>query len=284
MDYVLYNMIGVRSKNLSMEKMFKKKIYNAIRRQVLPQFYIKYLQPRIVFMTGMPRSGTTLSMRYFVKHPKMTLVKSTYNNNIPLRSIAPRDHIALEKSTRYLRGLPVLYNRYGNQAWYICIVRDPRDIFLSLSETDIHPEVPRTVKFWEFWYNSWQGVFKFSRKRHVPIVWLRYEDLVVDPVKIKRAFQIWLSLPQSDLTSDYDSDQYYAIPGRGEDWKANSHQQVHQKSISRWKSNSYSVEIRNVLDFYINNPQYIELMHQFGYTSDGYTTPSLQENNFPQLK
>ena len=258
--------------------------YVEILKHILPRFYISYKQPRIVFMTGMPRSGTTLAMRYFAKHPKISIVKQTYYHNKPLRTIAPPDHIALNKRTRSLARLQEIYNRYGKMAWFICIVRDPRDILLSLYEAPtIHTEVPRTDAYWDYWYDRWQSVFTFAQKDLVPVVWVRYEDLVTDPIPLKRSFQHWLSLPEADLTLEYDADAYYSVEGRGEDWKANQHGAVHQKSRSRWLSGDIPDDIQDVLLAYENTPKYLELMQRFGYTLTGYEQPNIDIKNFTIL-
>lgn len=234
-----------------------------------PKYWLRSGRPRVVFMTGMPRSGTTLAKRYLGEHPDLAIAPAgKYQDGWAFAMEAPKEKIVVFKNTRNMPILPEIYTAYGNRAWFFCLVRDPRDELASLFETDIHPEVPRNEMFWPLWKERYLSFFDFCRRygqKNIGIALLRYEDLVLNPSRTKAAFLNWLRLPLAELDPSYQMIAEIARgPRRGEDWKAHQHGKVHTASLGRWRQESNPERLRTMLHYKMCD-DVIELMHLLGY-------------------
>jgi hypothetical protein len=244
-----------------------------------PKYWIRSRRPRVVFMTGMPRSGTTLAKRYLGEHPDLAIAPAgKYQDGWAFAMEAPKDKIVVFKNTRNMPILPEIYTAYGNRAWFFCLVRDPRDELASLFETDIHPEVPRNEMFWPLWKERYLSFFDFCRRygqKNIGIALLRYEDLVLNPSRTKAAFLNWLGLPLAKLDPCYRTIPEIALgPRRGEDWKTHQYGKIHAASLGRWCHETKTDRLRTMSHYKLCDGV-IELMHMFGYTEE-ITDPTIK--------
>lgn len=234
-----------------------------------PKYWLRYHQPRIVFMTGMPRSGTTLAKRYLGEHPELVFAPSgTYQEGWAFALKAPKNKIVIFKNTRTMPVLEEIHAAFGNRAWFLCIVRDPRDELISLFETDIHPEIPRNELFWSLWKDRYLSFLDFVRlysQKGTRVALVRYEDLVLHPSTTKALFLKWLNLPPAELGTGYRTIPKIALgPRRGEDWKTHQNGTVHTESLGRWRQERDPVRIK-IIHHYEHLDGVKQLMSLLGY-------------------
>jgi hypothetical protein len=256
------------------------------RYRILPRYWPCHTHPRIIFMTGMPRSGSTLAKRFLGKHPSIVIAPpGTYTEGWSFAISIAKDKIVVFKNTRNMPILRKIYSKYGNRAWFLGIVRDPRDELVSLLETDIHEEIPRDETFWNLWYQRYLTFLDFAveyQRKGTKIGILRYEDLVMNPIKTKRAFLNWLELPCFDLSREYEPIHEMALKGKGEDWKTHRQNRVHTASIGRWCQETAGDKLRTIL-FYKQHQGAERLMEMFGY-GESLTDPQLEWGSLSFLR
>lgn len=236
------------------------------RLQDLPQ------NPKVVYMIGMPRCGTSLSKNFLGAYPGLEVLKFQEPSRDSFRhawQVANQtDKIVIDKATWYIQGFRRIYAAYGRQVAFYAVVRDPRDELTSLLETDIHPGTHRDEQFWPQWAAQYGAYLHFAAGRNDPAHWylIRYEDLVRWPVQAKLDFLRWLGLPlgAEPVTAEYeviheDDDQ---------DWKVAKQRTVSARSLGRWQS--VAVPERQTLFRHWQQVQSAAvLMQQLGYTSEG---------------
>ena len=111
----------------------------------------KYAQaverPRVVYMVATPRTGSTLAKRYLGDHPQL-LVSPNRRHHHAWRMARRAEHgcIVVDKRTNNIDKVDKIYVQYGNHAWFLVIVRDPRDQLVSLLETDVAARITTTMK------------------------------------------------------------------------------------------------------------------------------------------
>lgn len=252
-----------------------------------PKYWMRYHQPRIVFMTGMPRSGTTLAKRYLGEHPELVFAPSgTYQEGWAFALKAPKNKIVIFKNTRTMPFLKEIYSAYGNKAWFLCIVRDPRDELMSLFETDIHPEIPRNEMFWTLWKERYLSFLDFVRScshKGTRVALVRYEDLVLHSIKTKALFLEWLDLPPAELGTCYQTIPEIALgPKRGEDWKAHQNGTVHTESLGRWRQESDPLRLKIILHCEYHD-DVMQLMSLLGY-GEGTNDPGISVDGLTVLR
>jgi len=222
-----------------------------------------------VFIVGMPRSGTTLAKRYLGKHPDLALAPAgTHGETWRFAIGLPPGKLAVIKNTRDLPLVGDIHATYGNEAWFLCVLRDPRDELVSLFETRIHPEIPRDAAFWALWRERHEAFFALARRwgcRGMEAALARYEDLVLRPEKVKGAFLEWLGLPAAGLEPEYEPDPELArAPGGAEDWKTHRERRVHTRSLGRWRE-AADPEWKRIIGLWKEFPAAVELMGRLGY-------------------
>lgn len=153
--------------------------------------------PYVVFMTGMPRTGSSL-MKNFLGNYKGFKI-SPFNPDGFYKSweksLLENDLIYIDKSTHYIRHLDKILATCNNKVAFCCIVRDPRDQLVSLFEFERHPEIKRNQKFWKQWLNQYINFINFAKSNpNNKFFLLRYEDMVAYPKKAKFDFLNWLNI------------------------------------------------------------------------------------------
>ena len=222
--------------------------------------------PQIVYMTGMPRTGSSLMKNYLGEYsglkvepfePKGFYIswhKSTYSNEI-----------LIDKSTHYIRALKRILRAVGCYAYICCIVRDPRDQLASLFEFKRHPELPRTDKFWDKWYKQYSNFFSTAENNlNVNFFFFKYEDLVRHPVQVKLRFLTWLGfkVDRSKLTSNYKIAHLDDI----QDDNVVTMKKISSRSLDRHKKIT-DPQLLSIINGYEDKPQIYAFMNKLGYTN-----------------
>ncbi|MGV8940370.1 MAG: sulfotransferase [Lysobacter sp.] len=241
---------------------------------------------RFVFIVGMPRSGTTLTEQIIANHPQafgcgelpdIALIA----RNLPAQLNSPQawPQIAgaltpaslLHAITRYTQAAtrhapadalrlvdkaPLNFFHLGlialmfPRSRVIWCRRDPRDVAVSIYGENFSLEERLATSFAGIghYFNAqdrlmrhWQSTLK------IPILELRYEELVTSLEAQSRRLIEFIDLPWSDACLDFhQSDRGVQTPSR---WQVR--QPVHTRSIGRWKN--YADALRPLLD--VLNPK-----------------------------
>ena len=204
---------------------------------------------KAVFIMGCPRSGTTLAKRYLGTHPdcKIAPYVGLYR---PLESDVARVYkvLALNKATVFKQtgwvvsrenwhpdttAIPFLSRTFPN-SYFIVVVRHPSASLASLKETDRHPEVPKDDGFSDWWVDLYQETLgALQGQKHLII---RYEDLVQEPIRVKKLFCEFLRIDPEKMPHDTS----YELPDTGdpsvhvyEDSKCLQTNTIHTASLDR---------------------------------------------------
>lgn len=191
---------------------------------------------RVVYMTGMPRTGTSLAKNYMGTHRGLEVIRfQPYGFVRAWQCSKKTDQIVVDKATHYIHNVCKIYRAYGRSVAFYCLVRDPRDELASLLETDKHPEIFRDQRFWKQWAKTYESYLEFASCQSQPglCYLIRYEDLVRWPVAAKIHFLKWLGItPDSEtITPDYG----IIYEDDTQDWKVRDRQRISTDSIGRWK-------------------------------------------------
>jgi hypothetical protein len=228
-----------------------------------------FTQPKVVHIVGMPRTGSTLAKRYLGDHEGLQIASAgEYFQAWRLADALEGARIVVDKNTVNLGLVDLIRRKYGNQAWFLCIVRDPRDELISLLETDRHQEIPRDESFWLLWEQRYSSLLQFAERygpRGTRVALVRYEDLASDPVGTKRAFLGWLGLHDAGVTDTYNTmvEQIALGIDETEDWKTHQTSVVHTDSVGRWRT--ADAEVEGLLQAYAKFPRVVRLMELLGY-------------------
>jgi hypothetical protein len=237
-----------------------------------PKYWQHIHQPRVVYIIGLPRTGSTLMKRYMGEFPSHFEIApfGEYQQAWLLAEQHP-NRIIIDKKTGNLSLIEQIYLEYGNQVRFAAIVRDPRDELVSLVETERHPEIPKDEAFWQFWLEKYQAFLDFAQKharRGMHSALIRYEDLVRRPAAAKRDFVAWLNIDvQSvEFTRHYTSTVESIAQGTNlsEDWKVHQTNSVHADSVGRWQVVANPATADQV-SRYRQHPGVVDLMRALGY-------------------
>lgn len=233
----------------------------------------------VIYMTGMPRTGSSLMKNFFGDYPGLKVMPFEPRGFfVNWKKSHKEKEVLIDKSTHYIRSLYNLFATCKENLFLCCIVRDPRDQLCSLFEFDRHPELPRDRRFWEKWYEQYQGLISFAKKhKDAKIFLIRYEDLISNPVEAKRVFLNWAGLNNSKrkVANKYNVVHKDDI----QDQKVLKHKKVHAGSFGNWNKVTDAKQ-EKVLNFYKDSAQVKELMSIFGYypSFSNSLSPILSEN------
>jgi hypothetical protein len=146
--------------------------------------------PQIIYMTGMPRTGSSLMKNYLGDYEGFEIQPFQPKGfQVNWRKSIESDKILIDKSTHYIRHLEKIHATCKKNVVYCCIIRDPRDQLLSLLNFERHPELPRNNTFWKKWFKQYNSFIQFAEKQETGDCFLvRYEDLVRYPEEVKKSF------------------------------------------------------------------------------------------------
>lgn len=233
-------------------------------------------RPYVVYMTGMPRTGSSYMKNYLGAYDRLTIMPfepKGFHKTWEL-SLKKGDSIYIDKSTHYIRHLRKIFATCGGHVSVCCIVRDPRDQLASLFDFDRHPELPRSCKFWDKWYAQYNGFLEFAKKNsQYNFFLLRYEDLVRSPVEAKQCFLNWI-----DLNADPHSlSSSYTVAHKNDiqDDKVTVRNTSSDEGIGRFLRVTGPERVK-VIEEYKRKPEVLDLMGRFGYLPS--FSDSLPEN------
>lgn len=230
--------------------------------------------PRVVYMTGLPRTGSSLMKNYLGAGDRLQIIrfqKTGFQN--AWRRSQTTDAIVVDKATHYIRDIAKIHETYGDAVGFCCIVRDPRDIVLSLMENYRHLEYPRSEKFWSKWLQAYQGFSDYGERGNPRYCFmLRYEDLVRYPRGAKAAFLRFLGLESAVLSSDLQ----IAFEDDDQDYKLKNKNTIDSSSIEKYRQLTLDNGTGRLLDSLQRYPEVLEYMKKCGYEIDG-----LKENIYP---
>jgi uncharacterized protein (DUF433 family) len=234
-----------------------------------PKIKIEGSGIQVVFLTGMPRTGTSLAKNYLGDYPGLETIGFQRSGFVfAWRASKDTNDIVVDKATHYIRNLNKIRRTYGNQVAYCCLIRDPRDELVSLLETRKHREIRRDEKFWKQWARTYAGYLNFAKKTgdDSRCYLLRYEDLVRWPVAAKEDFLNWLEL---DLSAETITPEYRILNQNDiQDWKVEERKTISAKSVGRWKMED-DPERKELLAGWQNVSAATKLMQAMGYGDNG---------------
>ena len=228
-------------------------------------------KPNVVYIAGLHRSGTSLLKNYFGDYPGLEI--TPFNPRgffIPWKKSLHSKNILVDKSNHYIYEIRNIYKAYREHIAVCCIVRDPRDVLLSLVNFTHAKEVPRTDDFWrKFWLKFYKTYIEFatdlnSEKKRFYLI--RYEDLVRYPCQAKKHFVNWLGF---EVNTELISAEYtLAFPDEHQDPKVKRYREINQTSVTKWKSVKNQKTLK-LIESWKNFPEVGNLMKKFGYVEDG---------------
>lgn len=192
-------------------------------------------QPQVIYITGLPRTGTSLLKNY--------LASKSIAKSIPFQekgfhkawSISEENcRPILDKATHYITNLGKIYETYGDNVGFIVVVRDPRDQIISLRETYLHLEISRSYKFSNTWVNTLENTLKF-RERCKPCWFklIKYEDFVDNSSLLLNELSKDMNI---EILQDYDKNYEIAHDNDSQDHKVVKHKNIHTKSVGRYQN------------------------------------------------
>jgi hypothetical protein len=227
--------------------------------------------PELVYITGFPRSGTTMMKYYLGSHPGLVQTKFDPVGFFKAWEEAGQvDEILVDKSNHYIYSVENIFRACGNRVRLACVIRDPRDCLVSFQKYHENREVPRSQAFWKYWADMHDDFLsKVRSSACVDCIYIvRYEDLVRFPCAVKAHFLQWLGLEVNvdDLTDAY------TIAHEGEGWhdSVHDHRKVGGFALEKWKqADPENLALQKLLSGWKTCPEAAELMQVFGY--DGVT-------------
>ncbi len=143
------------------------------------------------------------------------------------------------------------------KAKFVHIIRDPRDVFISMIAS------------------SWVKIFPFEEKisqykiscqihlsTHENICSVKYEDLVKEPEKNLKKIFSFTNLNYTDqILQNFNKDENLNFSEKFEPWKKNNKNSIDAKSMFKWKK-----KVDRPLNYYISNKLKTEIL-QLNYES-----------------
>jgi hypothetical protein len=239
---------------------------------------------KAVYLTGFPRSGTTVMKYYFSQYPGLQMQKfdpaGFQITWAVVRRTSPDAPVLVDKSNHYVQDPRKIFQGCGKRVAICCMVRDPRDSLLSLQSFPESREAPRNADFWIYWYRTYRNFLDFAAQSPFGenIFFLRMEDFAASPVEAKIAYLTWLGLdPKIEPIDDK-----YKLPETREfvTDKVHSWSSISTEPVERWRTKDLTAETEKLLSGWRDHPQVAALMSELGYRPDSLGPLGLQSGNF----
>lgn len=226
---------------------------------------------QVVYMTGMPRTGSSLTKNYLGDHPELGVMPFQPGGFVYAWEKSEQNgSIVVDKATHYIRSIHKIYRAYGNHVAFYCIIRDPRDELVSLIETTKHREIHRDKRFWPQWYENYNGYLNFAMlqaDKPLKCYLIRYEDLVRWPIQAKVSFLSWLGL---DVNPNKITAEYRILHENDiQDGKVEERTTITTHSVGRWKALN-DPKIHTLLRHWQGISHIQILMQSLGYIEHGF--------------
>lgn len=238
---------------------------------------------KVIYVSGFPRSGTTL-LKYFFGSGEgflQTPFDPSGFQKAWLESQQASDVVLVDKSNHYIYSAENIFRACGRRAALVSTVRDPRDCIASFLHYHENREVPRDMKFWDYWARQHARFFEFAQQSEYGdrIVVLRYEDLVREP-ELSKAFFLEALGQQCDL-DEIDASYTNQNPGEGWDDSVHERSQVSTFALSKWRQvENPDRLLQELFDGWKNHEEASRLMNLLGYTDEGFGELKLAPVNF----
>lgn len=233
---------------------------------------------RVVYITGFPRSGTTMLKYYFAGHDglRQTAFSPVGFFDAWQRADDADGDILVDKSNHYIYALDTLFKGCGRGARVVVILRDPRDCLVSFAKYEENREVPRGDRYWNYWRDQHRELMRFAREdEHGDCLFLvRYEDLVRHPEEAKAAFLRWIGVDvdATDLDRRYRNDH----PDEGWHDSVHDYREVGTHAFQKWKqAEDLPPWCQQRLQEWGEHAGVHELMASLGYVEDGVREPDI---------
>jgi hypothetical protein len=238
---------------------------------------------KVVYVTGFPRSGTTV-LKYFFgtgEGFEQTPFDPSGFQKAWLQAQQTNGKVLVDKSNHYIYSVDNLFRACGRKAALVSAVRDPRDCIVSFLRYHENREVPRDMKFWDYWADQHEYFLGFAEHSGFGdrIIVLRYEDLVQAPESSK-AFFLNAIGQQCDVT-DIDASYNNQNPGEGWQDSVHEHNRIGTFALSKWQQiEEPDKRLRELLNGWKNHPAAARIMARLGYTEDGFGDVEMAPKNF----
>ena len=238
---------------------------------------------KVVYVTGFPRSGTTV-LKYFFgtgEGFEQTPFDPSGFQKAWLQAQETEGKVLVDKSNHYIYSVDNIFRACGRSAALVSTVRDPRDCIVSFLRYHENREVPRDMKFWDYWAEQHETFLGFAERSGFcdRIVVLRYEDLVRGPEASKEFFLH--AIGQECDISEIDSSYINQNPGEGWNDSVHEHNRIGTFALSKWKQiEQPDKRLSELLDGWKNHPAAARIMALLGYTEDGFGDLEMELKNF----
>lgn len=238
--------------------------------------------PRVVFVLSMPRSGSTLTQQYLGDHPNIVRETMSSSHNwwdawVKQRIVYPAGRTVLDKRTKYLPELSSIIEAFGRHVAILLLIRDPRDVLLSLREYPDrtygqHPEYPLGDDLFPYWSETYRKAISrlenWGAEERYRV--LLYESLIRHPRRVKENFLDWINLKARNLSADYRPALHNRLFNAlgihmAADRKAVEQPSIVEDSLQRWRRHDSDAP----LEAWRNHPEARALMEACGYLNDG---------------
>ncbi|MFO8099851.1 MAG: sulfotransferase [Salinibacter sp.] len=144
-----------------------------------------------------------------------------------------------EKTPDHLAHVPAMLRNFPDAA-VLCIVRDPRDVCLSLRDMPWnHDSLPEAAWTWRrYAQKSLRYRDAFSEHFHI----IRYEDLLEDPEAELRAVAEWVGVTFDDRMLRFHHQEGGPADTDREPWKAKMHRPVDPTNKEKWRTHMTAAE------------------------------------------
>ncbi len=256
----------------------KRRERRAAQLQVLPE---QGRRPRIVYLSGFPRSGTTMLKYYYGSHPGLRQTPfnpAGFHRTWAMAAADKRDEILVDKSNHYLYAFDQLFAAYGDAVRLCVIVRDPRDCIASFIHYHENRELARGRLPSGPTGRSNTPILRDSHRPAVSATACissatRY--LVRFPEQAKASYLQWLGF---DIDAG-DLDRHYEVQNPGESWHDSvfERREVGGHALQKWRSvKSPPAWAASLLPAWQDDPGATAMMQLFGYDAGGVTGTQLR--------
>ncbi len=219
-------------------------------------------QPQVIYITGLPRTGTSLLKNYLASKSTLKAIPFQEKGFHKAWSASKeKRRPILDKATHYISNLSKIYESYGDKVGFIVVVRDPRDQIISLRETYLHLEIPRSHKFFNTWANTLENTLKF-RECYKPCWFkmVKYEDLVENPPLLLNEISKDLNI---EILQEDEKKYDIAHENDSQDHKVTKHKNIHTKSVKRYRdtTDQDTLSIISHIEKNKNVQKYLEVLN-----------------------
>lgn len=138
-----------------------------------------------------------------------------------------------EKTPNHLDHVPTILEDFPEAA-ILCIVRDPRDVCLSLRGMPWNRDsLPESARKWRRYARLSE---KFQRDYPNQFRQFRYEDLLVDPERLLGDILEWLNVPFDSAVLSFHEQEDGPVYSNREPWKQKAQTPLDPQNREKWRT------------------------------------------------